>query len=417
MDCTAIIAQNPNQGNLLLERNPVLKDQGAVFRYTESKPEVLFPVGNAWAPSYMLPLEPRFSRIASHGQLFASDWCKNYLNWLSGLLLPGGCVMLPFKGDENQHGFMTPAQIADFYQTQGNPVPGTILVAFCPNGTMKTSPSVRGWFQENNHRLLLEELRNKHRGMFDPRPENPDTCIMLDNPEALDELLAADKNRQELSNFYGVDSVVTDLEGELKDIIRKYTYVVGSIQYKSALIEHIIETLHPHPQGLDLLDIGGNMGCLAVELLLSGKGLIGNALNRELDALSFLQSLLLYGSFREQLRGSFYFSIGNAQRYDFAKKFDVVTIIGTLLLVPREHHVEMLSKAWASLRPGGLLIVHENMKKASYTRDYNLMFEPEELDSLLNRFGRVHRYPNTSCSEVSAEQAQRQSVFRVVQKG
>lgn len=410
----AIIAMNPSQGERFLDYNQGLRSAtpGRVFTYAESAGASPRD-GDAWASSWALPGEPRFARVVSCLPLFASGWSMSYLAWLSRLLLPGGSVLMPFKGNEAETGLMTPTLAAELFGTEAVPVPGTRLVVFTPSGPVSGPPSVHAWFMENMHKLALGELRYRFGGTFDALLAGPDLADMLDGTEGLDgSSFHGGDGRRETEGTTGLD-----VETELEDIQRKHVYLVGGIRYKAALVEHVIQTLHPSPVGLDFLDMGGNLGLLAVELLLSSKGMIRRAVNREPSGLSLLQGALLYGSFHQRLRGRFRFSLGGAQDYGFGEPLDVITILGTLLYVSREHHAAILGRAWEVLRPGGLLILHENIKNsAKRGRDYDLMFEPEELEALLGRFGPARRYPNWACTEIPAPVAGRQALFRVIQK-
>jgi hypothetical protein len=73
----------------------------------------------------------------------------------------------------------------------------------------------------------------------------------------------------------------------------------------------------------------------------------------------------------------------------------------------------VLDRAWDALAPGGVLIVHENIKNPSYTRDFDKMLTVEEIEALLGNYGSIERYLATAIARVSREAAEARSVFRV----
>jgi hypothetical protein len=75
-----------------------------------------------------------------------------------------------------------------------------------------------------------------------------------------------------------------------------------------------------------------------------------------------------------------------------------------------------VERAWEALNPGGILIIQENIKHPSYKRDYELMFEPEELDKLLQGFGEIGYYMSTATKAVQAALVERKTVYRIVHK-
>ena len=68
------------------------------------------------------------------------------------------------------------------------------------------------------------------------------------------------------------------------------------------------------------------------------------------------------------------------------------------------------------LRPGGVLVVHENIKSRSYTRDYDLMFTVDELEGLLRPLAPIDYFLPTATVQIDGEAAGTKSVFRVLQR-
>jgi hypothetical protein len=73
---------------------------------------------------------------------------------------------------------------------------------------------------------------------------------------------------------------------------------------------------------------------------------------------------------------------------------------------------------WATLSPGGLLILQENIKSPTFELIcyYDLMFTVDELDALLSEFGEITCYLSTAAARVARDKAGARSVFRVRNK-
>ena len=63
-----------------------------------------------------------------------------------------------------------------------------------------------------------------------------------------------------------------------------------------------------------------------------------------------------------------------------------------------------------------VIIFHENIKNKSYVRDYDVMFEVEELDELLSKYSQVERFLSTATQVITEKDTGVKTVFRVLQK-
>lgn len=218
-----------------------------------------------------------------------------------------------------------------------------------------------------------------------------------------------------LAGWMNVRSNV-ELEPELSRALRAQAYYVGGIAYKEPILKHIISECCDHRSDLRVIDFGGGYGLLAAELCLDPEIDISEAVCRDYSPANFVFAAKMYRELRSQLRGRFSFSVGKSEEFEFDGQYHVMCFVGSLLYTPSEQRRAALQRAWEHLVPGGILVVHENLKHESYKADYERMFTREEIDSLMGSLGVVRRFASTTIAEVSASDAQDKSVFRVVTK-
>jgi SAM-dependent methyltransferase len=191
-------------------------------------------------------------------------------------------------------------------------------------------------------------------------------------------------------------------------------YYVGGLSYKSPVMAFIARS-HGLPEGFRLVDMGAGYGLLAAELLLDPALGAGHATATDISPVNERLAGLL-GPGLGRLAPSFRFVRAPAQEFAFPEQVDLVSYVGSLLYVPREHLRRCLDRAWEALRPGGILVIHENIRDPKYVRDFRFMFSVEEIDAELGRLGEVQRYLSTRPQPVRKEDAAAKTVFRVVQR-
>jgi SAM-dependent methyltransferase len=204
------------------------------------------------------------------------------------------------------------------------------------------------------------------------------------------------------------------LEAEMRRALSAHSYYIGGISYKAPLLARIIKD-HLDDRRFSLVDFGGGYGLLAAELALTQPSAV-EVVVRDPGTINLIFAEQLYRGFRSRLRNRFYFSLGKADDFEFDRSHSVISFVGSLVYIDRERREPILSRCWEALESGGILVVHENIKNASFKADYEKMFVVEEIDSLLGRFGPIRRYLSTAVREVTKEQAAEKAVFRVVQK-
>ena len=264
------------------------------------------------------------------------------------------------------------------------------------SGSAAPAPrSLLGWYLSSDGQLVLEEARLRAKGAgsqdylrhtFANAPEAPQPPV---------------------PDWKSVD---------IGAIVHGHRYWFASVGYKAGIISHIVADMHGGTD-LEMVDVGSGPGWVPIELLADPACGVRRAV--AVDRQPLFGALGSIGARALALEDrAFAFSDAGALGHDWSP-CDVVTGLGSLLYLPREDARTVLEQAWDSLRPGGLLIVHENIKQDSFkgrSGDYDLMFTSQEVDDLLGRFGPIRRFASTGPVEVAAEAAGAKAVFRVVQK-
>jgi hypothetical protein len=199
-------------------------------------------------------------------------------------------------------------------------------------------------------------------------------------------------------------------------VLGEHGYLVGGLAYKAPLVGGLLKTLRPNRGPGRHLDIGGAYGLLAAELRADPELAIAESVTLDANP--------AFGPLAARLAESRNWAPGAPPAFTCAAVEDVgsfpvadlVTAIGSLLYVPRSHLPTTLDRLWEAVEPGGLLVVHENIKAPSYSRDYDVMFEPEELDGFLGRYGTIRYFSSTRAIELRPETVRRATVFRAVVK-
>lgn len=208
-----------------------------------------------------------------------------------------------------------------------------------------------------------------------------------------------------------------ELQAELDKFFSNMNYSVTGAGYKAEGLRRLIAAYLPRKEDIRVADLGGGAGFVGVELLLTSES-VSKVVNCEPLAASLPLNRRLYRWFEPWLRDRYKVCPSPAQDFPFDEEFDVVSAFASLLYVPREKRAETLERAWNALRPGGVFVIHENIKRPLFAeRDYfDIMFTVEELEAELSRFGRIDYYRSTDIMPMTREQTGDLTVFRVVQK-
>ena len=234
------------------------------------------------------------------------------------------------------------------------------------------------------------------------------------------------KNRSTLSKFM-VDSDICKIESskavggndwhDAQSLLSFSTYSIFGASYKTQSVNKFISEFLPSNKSLKVLDIGGGLGFVDVELLLSNRK-IDKLINCEPTFNSVFFNKLLFEYFSQSISGRYSLRIEKIEDFVPDEKIDIVCDFASLLYVPRKKLVSTLRSLWAGLNKGGIFIIHENIKRPIFKEKpyYNMVFEAAELDKVLSEFGQIRYYRSSDFTEMPKNQTQDTTVFRVVKK-
>ncbi len=328
---------------------------------------------------YMADGTRRFARIHLDVsfQLVQSEWAAALLRRLLAWTTPGGslCISLKSLPGHRRCSEVLQGWVGRALQGMGDPSAGSDEVIFRRSqaSAHPRASSTLEWFMDHWRNALDLAVASR-------LSESPSTEV------------AAERVRQ--ASALG--------------------YYIGGLSYKAPLLRSIMRQ-HSIGRGARIVDMGAGYGLLPAELLLDPE--LGVACATATDISTLNESLAAALRKGLGLDGSrFTFRLSPAQDFRFDEGVDMVSYVGSLLYVPREHLADCLGRAWDALRPGGILVIHENIRDPKYVRDFKFMFEVEELDAALARLGPIRRFASTREQELSKDDAAAKSVFRVVQR-
>jgi len=389
----------------LTEKIPFFYQDNITHRFSMDSSIVGFSYDGGIGISNALVLLPQncFSRIyvSSDFRLFNNNWGKVFLQHLNKALLSDGELILSFHKDSiaARKGFWSHSGLRKFFSNKERQSVDNFL-NFRKSTEAESIKSTLTWFFSSAAEISMEE-------MYCRKPSGSKGPQML--PQYLEAFMLSGKNNVS-ADYYREPAVSID-DGWLRQ-----SYYFGGIQYKSAVLSKIINELIPHVKKASHLDHGGGYGLLGTELLLDESSSVDQSVCCECDAQNVLVSRKMYHYFLPELEKRFFMAACPIQDFIYEQNYDVITYIGSLLYVPRDRTTEVLQNAWRSLNPGGLLVIHENIKNPSFKRDFDYMFTVEELEQYLEPFGKIKHYLSTAAVEVANDNVANKTVFRVLQK-
>jgi len=369
-------------------------------------------LGADWSePSnlYHLADEDLFSFVVVSDavRMFDDPWGAALLRRACLLTKPDGTVVVPIaKGSRRRAlSMMAPEQMDELIGQIGEPSGDGAYRAYRRPPVPPSSASVFDWYVSNHARLAGKAVAVAECLTAMPtRPSGHPTLLAAVGREIAEPVHVEDAAQVELAR--------------LRTAIGEASYLIGGLAYKPALVANILRTHFGAEHPIRFLDVGGGFGGLGAELLIAPNLNVVRALTRDLAPHFLVLACDLYADRHDQYAGRLAFSYGAAEEFDYAGAgpFDAVAFIGSLLYVAKDRLHATLQAIWDAITPGGLLIIHENIKAPSYERDYDLMFEPEELDAVLSRFGPIRYFSSNALLEMQQEAVQRRNVFRAVTK-
>lgn len=358
--------------------------------------------------------------------LMDNNWARVFLRYALSLIKTGGrlIVLRNPAGAKGSHGFISSRGI-DAYLTPcaerlapAAPDAAEALVYLRGSTLPAAPPSVLSSFLDPSaswtDRLAsyfagepggtsgareAEARLNLAGGPFDWRPEALD-------PSRPSEKVIAD----------GINALGSPDLAFRRYIASLHAYLIDGVRYKPAIVAHILKNCVARESGLTIADVGSAYGLVPIELCLDDRPAIAGALAVDVGYGYTLGACRLFENFAGALDGRFKFALNSAEDFALERTYDAVSFIGSLLYVAKDALTATLDKAWRAVAPGGVLLVHENIRQAGYSRDYQLMFAADELDGHLERYGAIRYFMSTGAVELPRDKVGDKTVFRVVTK-
>jgi SAM-dependent methyltransferase len=199
--------------------------------------------------------------------------------------------------------------------------------------------------------------------------------------------------------------------------LRTFTYWIGGLAYKTPAVTGVAGLCRLQP-GATLVDYGGGAGQLAVDCVLDQDCPIERATVVDLYPGNAAVFERISNDLRPVLQDRVRFVAGSFARWLPEQPVDMITCFGALLYLPRAAVRETLKAWWQKLKPGGVLLIHENVSKANTPpgRDRHVMFDGQELAAVLAPLGKQRYFGTTAMRELPAAAAADKSGFRFIQK-
>ena len=339
-------------------------------------------------------------------RLFANAWGAALIWQINGSLRPAGRCVLPYHPSKAaaSKGFWSRRWLEERLGPASARSDERGMAVFSRVEGLATPDSVLTWFLHDYGATALDFLTTQFSGVSAP------VSALCD-----DFLLAADRRSPMEPTVQALRPSLEEADRLLDVHFRSMNYSLIGANYKSAVLTRIIDDMLGDRDNLNVLDMGGGAGFVAMELLLTAPR-VARAVNCEPMPENLLTALRTFSFFRHRLANRFWMALQKAEEFEYDGSYDVISLLASMMYIPRQHVSHVLARAWEALTSGGLLVVHENIKSPAYTTDFDIMFTVDELEGLLERFGRLDYYLSTAAMRVNRDQVGTRTVFRVLRK-
>ncbi len=346
--------------------------------------------------------------LGQNVRTFLSPWSEALYWYLNELVVDGGELVLPIadRGSGKTRGWSLTA-LEELFEQPGEVVDGH-FARFRARSDLARPASLLTWFVNDLSGIVHTQIVS--RAAADPLQ------IAIDDPLA-EELIVSglDRLRHERRHDESLPRESSiDFTTQLSRLTRSVSYLMSGLAHKAAAVRFAVADYAPRkPQ--TVLDIGGALGFLAGELLLDPDLELQSGLTVEADPTYVAGALRMYGAFAPQLRGRMRMAVERAEVHEF-EPATIVTMLSSLLYVPRDQRRAVLDRSWDCLDRGGILVVYEVLRTRPPGKDDAVQYTAAEIDKTLQRYGSVVRLSATTLRELSVQEAGQTSVFRVVAK-
>lgn len=388
--------------------------------FTQTSRFIGFPYNNTHIGNILYPnFDGSFEKIlmGSTLRLYNNPWGEAFLEKLNDSLTPDGTIIVPFFPDEKaeSRGYWSLAALKKIFSQSVQVFKKDFFVEFKKEKSLLVKrQSILSWYFQDYAKLLIDDLTRSVSLVGTPKDNIFSYCSdMMLNFKC--------QGAGDESVVVNDDSIRGQVLIDIPKAFKRQSYWLYGVNFKSAVMAHIIKKYFDRNHKLNLIDHGAGPGLLTGELLLNKELNIAKAVNSDICLINMVLARRMFAHFRDELDGRFFFNLGKSEEYDYKDSYNIVIFIGSLLYVSKDKVLNTLVRAWEAIRPGGILVVQENIKMPSYEgkgppKDYNVMFTVDELEDLLSRFGHIDYYMSTSTTSVPKEKVGEKSVFRVVKK-
>jgi precorrin-6B methylase 2 len=242
----------------------------------------------------------------------------------------------------------------------------------------QTQDDIFGWFVENSRFIFEFFALNQQLEKTSP---NQFLGKKSDN-------LIIDADDIKLLNADFISQEKADLE-------RFLVFSIYGVQQKTYALKRIITDIFEN-KDVSWADIGSGSGWVAIQMLIElGSRLKVTNYEKSLSqAVLGAEAIKHFGAVPNQ---NFRTVVSRVDSKGLLKgeSYQLITLITTLCYIEKENQLKLLRDLWLSLETGGYLVIFENIRSESYTRDYDLMFDESGLSQLLSEFvgERSYRHP------------------------
>lgn len=274
-------------------------------------------------------------------------------------------------------------------------------------------PSTLGWYVDRASDLMLADMALRDMSIEELYAFLTDLNMQTVSLGAGSDFYA--NQPEEIGARSGALGDQFTVREHIQKSLKFWTYALGGLAYKSPALTAICR-LCEIKDGAHLIDLGGAFGSAAAEAVLDPENPISSSVTVDLLPANAYFADRMHRELGESLRGRATHVVGKIDLYE-PEPCDVVSAFGSLLYLPREEFAPSLDRMWEALRPGGVLVLHENLRDESETyRDHQYMFLPDELKGYMDRYGTVEFFDTMRMRTLPAQTAGDQSVFRYVRK-
>lgn len=343
--------------------------------------------------------------LQSPVRLFRDAFSEAFVAHIIDAVEEGGVLLLPYVEERAAEitGFWSIAWLRRLLGPEKKRFPSSKYAAFAPPRKRPVSRSVFSAFVADIPNLANRFMVERNRAKSSTYLAECAGFLKLFDLSA--------------SGIEEAESVMPDLHQDVERFLAYTTYSVMGASYKTEALRRLSHKYMPDRTGVSVVNVGGGMGFVDIELLLTCPA-VAKVTNCEPIAASLPVTKFLYTEFCDALSGRYQFALTAAQDYPFDQETDIVSDFAALLYVPREKLAETLDRAWASLRNGGIFVIHENIRRPLFEAKsyYDKVFLADELDSYLSKYGNIDYFRSSDICPMNKADTKDLTVFRVVQK-